>query len=169
MALHRFYWLLDGDLAGCSRPGLAHQRHWPEEDHDIVQARLDGDLRWLRSQGIGAVLSLTETSLDEAVVKGHGLEVLHMPIPDMTAPLPNQLMAGLDFIDVQRSAGRAVVVHCLQGQGRTGCVLAAYLIRSGIDAERAIERLRAVCGGAIGAPEQEAALHAFAVRRDWVL
>jgi protein-tyrosine phosphatase len=130
---------------------------------------LESDLAWLREQDIGAVLSLTETPLDAEALSRHGLESLHLPVPDMTAPLPEQILRGLDFIDRQRSMGRAVAVHCLMGQGRTGAVLAAYLIRSGTEAEQAVAHLRAICPGAIGATEQEAALRAFQQRRDWIL
>jgi protein-tyrosine phosphatase len=55
------------------------------------------------------------------------------------------------------------------GQGRTGTVLAAYLIRDGASAEAAMRQLRACCPGALGSPAQERALEAYAQRRDWVL
>ena len=53
------------------------------------------------------------------------------------------------------------------GQGRTGTVLAAYLIRAGSSAQEAIVRLRDICPGALSSPTQERALEAFAQRRDW--
>jgi protein-tyrosine phosphatase len=55
------------------------------------------------------------------------------------------------------------------GQGRTGTVLAAYLIRHGLDPERALAELRLVCPGAVENPKQESALAEFAERRDWVI
>jgi protein-tyrosine phosphatase len=55
------------------------------------------------------------------------------------------------------------------GQGRTGHILAAYLIRSGLSGRDAVARLRIICPGALGSPEQERSLHAFAARRDWIL
>ncbi len=94
---------------------------------------------------------------------------LHLPVDDLTAPTPRQFELALGFLDEQLARGRAVVVHCLVGQGRTGTVLAAYLIRSGAAPQDAIARLRQVCPGAIGNPEQERALHAFARRRDWIV
>ena len=62
-----------------------------------------------------------------------------------------------------------MAVHCRMGQGRSGTVLAAYLIRGGLGADAAIAELRRVCPGAIGSRDQEAALAAFAGRRDWLL
>lgn len=160
--MQRFYWLIEGVLAGCSRPG-GDPRQSPDP------SRLEDDLGWLREQGVGAVLTLTETSLDEDALERHDMDVLHIPVPDVTAPYPGQLIEALRFIDRERAQGRAVVAHCLQGQGRTGTVLAAYLVRDGIAPDHAIAQVRDLCDGALGVEEQERAIHAFAARRDWVL
>ena len=64
---------------------------------------------------------------------------------------------------------RATVVHCRMGEGRTGAVLAAHLIRSGLRPAEALREIRALCPGAVGSPEQERALDAFAARRDWLI
>lgn len=169
-----FYWLIDGALAGCSRPGeppRGQQR--PQRGDTWNEAArleaLDRDLAWLCGQGIGAVLSLTETPLDEAALARHELQTLHVPIADMTAPSPEQFMHALAFIDRQRMLGRAVVVHCLVGQGRTGSILAAYRIRAGASPAAALRELRAICPGAVENPAQERALQAFAARQDWIL
>lgn len=167
-----FYWLMEGELAGCGRPGgrgggRAAAGGW-EAATEAARA-LDDDLAWLRGRGIGAVLSLTETPLAEGALTRHGLEGLHLPVDDLTAPTPEELDCALGFIDRQRALGRAVVVHCLVGEGRTGTVLAAYLIRGGRDPEQALSELRAIRPGAVGSPAQERALRAFATRRDWII
>lgn len=158
----RFYWLTDGVLAGCSRPGGDPRREPSAEE-------LHADLRRLRAQGIGAVLTLTETPLEPEILAAHDLDVLHLPVNDLTAPHPEQLAAALRFIDRQRALGRAVAVHCLQGEGRTGTVLGAYLVRDGMTPEGAIAQLRSICPGAVGAEEQRRAIAAFGERRDWVI
>ena len=160
-----FYWLIDGVLAGCARPG-ARGRGEPADPRAAAEA-LDGDLAALKAEGIGAVLSLTETPLVEGAITRQGLEGLHIPVDDLRAPTPEQLRSALAFIDRQRALGRRVAVHCLVGQGRTGTVLAAYLIRGGLDAAAALREVRSVCPGAIGSPEQERALEAYAAARDW--
>ena len=78
-------------------------------------------------------------------------------------------MQALEFIDGQRAHNRNVAVHCLMGQGRTGTILAAYLIRSGQTPEEALKTLRSLCPGAVENPVQERALQAFAERRDWIV
>lgn len=177
--MQSFYWLFDGRLAGCGRPGARgghavagrRQRAGDEPQDEAPQAlsTLDQDLTWLRAQGIGAILSLTETPLTEGAAERHGLVVAHLPVDDLTAPTPRQFEHALAFLDEHLTRGTGVVVHCLVGQGRTATVLAAYLIRGGASPDEAIARLRALCPGAIGSPEQEHALHAFARRRDWIV
>ena len=157
-----FYWLVPNVLAGCSRPG-GRQGQWEGG------VQLEQDLSWLLSQEIGSILTLTETGLAQDAIKRHGFVNLHIPVVDMTAPTPEQIAESLTFIDEQVAKGRRVVVHCLVGQGRTGTVLAAYLIRTGIPPERAIAELRIVCPHAVENAIQEEALARFAERRDWIL
>jgi atypical dual specificity phosphatase len=159
MAIHRFYWLIEHALAGCSQPGSGTS----------CPDALDDDLQWLRSRGIGAVLSLTEAPLAQQALDRYELDALHLPIADLSAPSPEQFLCALEFIDGQQAQGRAVVVHCLMGQGRTGTILAAHLVRAGMTPHEALRCLRAICPGAISEPAQERALEAFAARRDWIL
>lgn len=164
-----FYWLIEDMLAGCARPGGSMTRRDALPDDAGALAALDADLAWLRERGIGAVLSMTETPLSAEALERHGLESLHVPVDDLTAPTPEQFDQALRFIDWQRVRGKPVVVHCKMGQGRTGVVLAAYLVRAGATPAQALARVRGVCPGAVSSPEQERALDAFALRRDWII
>ncbi len=169
MALHRFYWLVEDVLAGCSRPGGTARNREASLPPEATAQQLDEDLTWLRDHSIGAVLTLTETPLDSDVLARHGLPTLHLPVDDLTPPTPEQIDLALRFIDEQRMHGRAVAVHCLMGQGRTGTVLAAYLIRAGATPESALRELRSLCPGAVENPSQENALQAYFRRRDWII
>ncbi len=151
--MHRFYWVIDDVLAGCSRPGAG--------------GSIDRDFETLRGHGIGALLTLTETSLPPGALERHQMLGLHLPVDDFHAPTTAQLLDALAFLDEARAAGTPAAVHCLAGQGRTGTVLAAYLIRGGLGADQAIAEVRAVCPGAVEATPQTVALAAWAAERPW--
>ncbi|MGH2505376.1 MAG: protein-tyrosine phosphatase family protein [Ktedonobacterales bacterium] len=169
MAVRNFFWLYQGAIAGSARPGGEMSLHGSIPPGKTQGEALDDDLLWLRDQGIGAVLSLTETPLPAATLDRLELAWLHLPIDDQTAPTQADLLAALDFIDQQRVAGRGVLVHCRIGEGRTGAILAAYLIRQGATAEQALEHLRAFRPGAVSSPEQQRALAHFAADRAWII
>lgn len=155
--MERFYWIRESVLAGSSRPG--GQRG----------DRLATDLDELQARGIGAIVSLTETALDIYAVQELGMSYAHIPIVDMTAPSPAQLFDALDAIDLAHGENRAVVVHCLAGQGRTGTVLAAWLIRQGATTDEAIGEIRSVCPQAVENDAQLACLRVFERERLWVV
>ena len=162
--MRQFYWVVKDKLAGSCRPGLNGNRAGSFK----ARQAMDEDLAWLREQGIGAVLTLTETPLPTDLLSRNDLVGLHIPVDDMTPPTPRQLDDALEFIHTQ-SQRHAVVVHCLMGMGRTGTVLAAYLIRHGLSTQEAMTRIRDLCPGAICTSEQERALVLFAAERAWIV
>ncbi len=108
----------------------------------------------LRERGIGAVLSLSRRS---PFPDGppEGIEHLHLPVTDMTAPRPEDLERAVRFLRRHIDAGRAALVHCGAGLGRTGTVLACFLVAEGRDPEEAIRMVRRARPGSIETLEQE--------------
>ena len=47
---------------------------------------MEEDIEFLKAQGIGAIVSVTEMPLDEGIVRSLGLRYLHLPVPDFCAP-----------------------------------------------------------------------------------
>src|SRR5262249_36908045 len=110
-----------------------------------------------------------EAPLAQEALDRYELAALHLPIADQTAPSPEQFVRALGFIDGQQAQGRAVVVHCRMGQGRTAIILAAHLVRAGITPQEALRCLRPIWPCAVRAPAQERALESFAARREWFI
>ncbi|MFL5759740.1 MAG: dual specificity protein phosphatase family protein [Thermomicrobiales bacterium] len=162
--MDRFYWVIPGVLAGCSRPGGTNQRWRIPSAKDVGE-----DLAWLQRQGVRALVSLIEQPLPETALAPSEIDVLHIPVVDMQPPTAQQFTEALRFIDDHRARGEPVAVHCLMGQGRTGSILAAYMIRDGQTRDQALAELRVLCPNAVENKLQEAALDEFAMRRDWII
>jgi atypical dual specificity phosphatase len=61
----------------------------------------------------------------------------------------------LKFAKEIRADGKKLVVHCDAGAGRTGTMLACYLVSKGYDAAKAIGEVRRKRPGSIETPGQE--------------
>ena len=94
-----------------------------------------------------------------------GVKVKHLPIPDFGTPSLDDLHEVIEWIKRQTEDGKAVLVHCYGGIGRSGMVAAAYLISNGFGADDAIKHVRARVSGAIETHEQENLLRAFMQRK----
>jgi atypical dual specificity phosphatase len=69
------------------------------------------------------------------------------------------------FIAEQRAEQQPVAVHCEAGLGRTGTMLATYLISQGASAESAIRRVREVEKVAVETTRQIQFLEQFAAAK----
>jgi atypical dual specificity phosphatase len=124
------------------------------------------ELHWLRRQGIEVVLSLSEDPPRRDWINEAGLLLVHEPVEDMEAPTPEQLDRCLSAIRRAHDHRMAVAVHCTAGLGRTGVILACYLVAGGMTAQNAIARIRRMRPGSIETAEQAAAVMEFARRQE---
>lgn len=107
----RFRWLVPGKLAGAPHPNLSNG--------------LAVVAPFLRTQGVGAIVTLYDQALEPNPEK-LGFRALFVETADFRAP--PDLDCILSFIAAQLQDQRAVLVHCFAGIGRTGTVLAAWLL-----------------------------------------
>jgi len=72
-----------------------------------------------------------------------GFNVLHVPIPDFSAPSLEELIAILRWIEGEVQSGRRVLVVCAGGCGRSGTIAVAWLMFSrGLTLREALARVR---------------------------
>lgn len=154
--MEHVFWLIEGRLAG--RPGPV-AAPW--------------DALTLRAAGLDVVLSLNSQA-DAETLTAAGLVHHHLPMPPilpLTGMLQDLLLGTLepvlDCLHEELAAGHSVLLHCHAGKDRTGLAMATYLVRyQGLDAEAAIERVRAVRPIAMSAPGYLDTARRFAAREE---
>ena len=117
------WWVLPTKLAGVRKPA-------PEEITELAKS------------GIGAIVSVMDDPSNLELYEKAGISHLWLPTKGGTAPSLEQVQELQAFIDQQNQLGKGVAVHCTSGRRRTGTILAAYLIKSGMSYDSAIQAIR---------------------------
>ena len=139
----KFSWLIDNKLAGSGIP-----------------TSID-EVQWAIEQGIKSIVTVREEPLDDDWVKD--VKYLHIMSNDMGVPEFVDLVSTVDFIHKMITNNEPVMVHCLAGLGRTGTILACYLIKyQNTSADEAIQKVREERPGSIQSFPQEEIIFQFA-------
>jgi atypical dual specificity phosphatase len=141
--LPHFSWLVENKLAAMAYP--------ESEDAFTLLYRI----------GIRAILNLSGAPLPYEAPHTIGMLTEHIPVADFTAPTLHQVKQALTMISSCLDRNMPVVVHCKAGLGRTGTILACYLVGMRISADNAITIIREWRPGSIEVPEQEAAVYEY--------
>jgi atypical dual specificity phosphatase len=131
-----FSWLIDNKLAGSGMPTTINE------------------INWILNQGVKSIVTMTENALPESWIKD--TKYLHVPTEDLSAPHIEQIDDAVDFIHERINNNEPVMVHCAAGIGRTGTILACYLIKyHKYSAKNAIKKVRKERPGSIQSEQQE--------------
>ncbi len=141
--LPNFSWLEEYKLAALSYP----------ESEDAFT------LLW--KMGIRVLINLTEEPPPGEILRKVGILTEHIPIVDFTAPTLKQVEQALTMIHFYLERNMPVAVHCIAGLGRTGTILACYLVREAMSAGEAITAIRRWRPGSIETLDQEAVIHEY--------
>ena len=137
-----FSWFIEETLAGSGMPTT----------HD--------ELEWVLKQGVKSIVTMTENALPESWVED--VNYLHVPTTDLSSPDMDKIDTAVDFIHKRINNKEPVMVHCAAGMGRTGTVLACYLVKyQKYSAKDAIEKVRTERPGSIQSEIQELAIQFY--------
>jgi len=137
-----FSWFIEETLAGSGMPTT----------HD--------ELEWVLKQGVKSIVTMTENALPESWVDD--VNYLHVPTTDLSSPDMDKIDTAVDFIHKRINNKEPVMVHCAAGMGRTGTVLACYLVKyQKYSAKDAIEKVRTERPGSIQSETQELAIQFY--------
>jgi len=137
-----FSWIIENKLAGSAIP-----------------TSID-EVQWAIEQGVKSIVTIREDPLDDDWVKD--VNYLHVSSNDMGVPEFVDLTYAVDFIHRRITNNEPVMVHCLAGMGRTGTILACYLIKyQKMSANEATEKVREKRPGSIQSYPQEEIIFRF--------
>ena len=156
------WWILPGVLGGMSVPFLHPERRL--NLGGTIEAYQD-DLPVLYREGVRTFVCLLNSPNDTAVFQTAGFDFRCLPITDGQPPTLEQANEFLVFVEQARWRNRPVVVYCEAGLGRTGTMLATYLIHTGKSAHDAVAAVRAVEPAAIETRAQMTFLEQFGKSR----
>ena len=151
-----FVWIEEGRLAATPMPG--------------VSADVDYDLDLLKNVGVTTLITLTEQDFPQDALTRHGLKNVHLPIADRKAPTPAEMDMLVARMRELMENGKVLAVHCLAGLGRTGTILAAYLVKEkGMSAHGALNQIRRFNRQFVQSDDQEDFLTEYEVQQEQAL
>ena len=140
-----FSWVIDNKLAGSGTP-MTYQQ-----------------FKWLIKNNIQSIITLREFPIPNEWIINNGKfsikkdDYKYVYVKDYGVPSLSIMNDIVDYMNNKiTKENKPIVVHCAAGKGRTGTILAAYLMKKDkISANDAIKKIRNIRPGSIQSKIQE--------------
>ena len=137
-----FSWIIEKKLAGSAIPTSKEE------------------IDWVKQEGVKSIVTIREEPLEEEWLED--VNYLHIHSNDMGVPEFDDLINSVDFLHQRITNDEPVMVHCLAGLGRTGTILACYMIKyQKMSTQDAIDFVREQRHGSIQSYSQEEIIFRF--------
>lgn len=118
---------------------------------------IEDDIKHIYSEKIDVIVCLLEWSEMKTMniidypkkVKNTGITFYHLPVKDLDCPHDNDLKLIVETILKYLLSGKNVLVHCKEGLGRSGVIVACCLCNFGFSGDESINMVRKQRKGAI--------------------
>ena len=145
-----FSWVIDNKLAGSGTPMTVKQ------------------YEWLIKNNIRSIVTVREFPLPDKWLINNSILKINRDykfeyVKDYGVPTLKVLDEIVDYMNTKINyEQKPVVVHCAAGKGRTGTILAAYLMKlENLSSQEAIKKIRIIRPGSIQSKIQEQTLYEY--------
>ena len=133
-----FFWLIPQKIAGGSIP------------KEFL------DIELLQKKKIRHIISLIlDPSKIQGLITNKDIKLHSIPIKDWGIPSHSQIQQFLSIVTENLTKNESIYVHCYGGCGRTGTMLAIYLVHSGYTSSDALLKVRELRPCSVETEEQE--------------
>ncbi|XP_063601732.1 dual specificity protein phosphatase 23-like [Penaeus indicus] len=138
-----FSWIVQEEICACA---------WPESEANIA---------FLRNKGVRVLVSLCVERRPHRSANKH-MECHVIDVEEFEDPSVEQMKEFISICEKARVENKVVCVHCRMGRGRTGVMLACYLVRFyQQEPSQAICNVRLMRPGSVETWEQERAVRNY--------
>lgn len=94
------------------------------------------EMRWAEEKGIKTVINLRNVIDDKQEIKGTNLVQVRIPLQAKKLTYDDIIIT----LSAMEAAEKPMLIHCLHGSDRTGCMVAAYQMYHGMEKQAAIDQ-----------------------------
>ncbi len=123
---------------------VGYKLRWITEEIAVGAApSSNAALNTIKESGVEVILNLCVECGDlHEVERAAGFNVYWLPVSDAYTPELDELDDALEWLNAHVESGKRVLVHCRFGVGRSGSIIAAYLLKRGFSLEHVLETMK---------------------------